>query len=111
MASLTEQKKAQLAKKRNNLMDLVFDAKMKRANEVRVIKDFVSVVTFLDHEDDLPVLDKSAVKKQVIGQSKVQPKEMVLPVVKQAVESSALAEVEEKTVEVIGSDYWDKKYK
>jgi hypothetical protein len=118
MASLRQQKKAQLVKNRNNLMDMVFDAKMKRANEVRVIKEFASVVTFLDHEDDLPVLDKPTVKKQVVAKTKTQSKEMVPPVVKKVVEkrlqstvaNSAVIKAEEEVVEVVSSGYWDKKF-
>lgn len=119
MASIKQQKKAALAKSRERLMDLVFDAKMKRANEVRVIKDFASVVTFLDHEDDLPVMDKPIANKQVDVQTKAQPTDVVPPTVKTVVEkrtqivakSSSQPTVDEKAVEEVGSDYWERKYK
>ncbi|MFT6067495.1 MAG: hypothetical protein ACJAWD_000776, partial [Methylophilaceae bacterium] len=39
--------RAVLAKNRNQLMDLMFSSKLKRANEVKVYKEFASVVTFI----------------------------------------------------------------
>lgn len=48
-----------LAKNRNQLMDLMFSSKMKRANEVKVYKEFSSVIDFIDREsNELILLDE-----------------------------------------------------
>lgn len=120
MASF-KQKKAQLAKNRDHLMDLVSNAKLNRANEVKVYKDFASVVTFLDKEDEgeaswldsVPVLTKKVVnekpdsiKTNIASAKNVNIKQQNQP----EIEPLVLILEEEETAEMVSSGYWDKKF-
>jgi len=44
--------RAVLAKNRNQMIDLMFSLRLKRVNEVKVYKEFASVVTFIYREND-----------------------------------------------------------
>ncbi len=99
-----------LSRKRDALIGQIMDAQLKLATQVKVIKEFSSVVTFLDEEIDplvfgevveQPVIVKPPKMKPTIAQTpKVQPK----PMPEEKVEEPELVTNGD------GSDYWERRY-
>ena len=119
--------RAVLAKNRNQLMDLVFSSKLKRANEVKVYKEFASVVTFIDRENDdqalmgIPILTDKVVE----GNAKGKPSKATSSSIGNEVGSSEMGRNQanngqdnsQGAVELDGepdekekSNYWDRRY-
>lgn len=110
MAQTRKEKLAALAIKRNQFMETVFEAKMKRANEVKEYKEFSSVVTFID-EDEAVMLETSFDDLQAQQTTPTQqPKADAADLLQDFENAFSAFDEEENDADTNTSDFWDKRY-
>jgi hypothetical protein len=110
--------RAVLAKNRNQLMDLMFSSKLKRANEVKVYKEFTSVVTFIDRKNNEQALMGARIlTDKVVDESvKDKPSKTTSSPVGNEVGSNEMnssqvaIELDNDPDEKGKSNYWDRRY-
>ncbi|MDE0925746.1 MAG: hypothetical protein OR997_01445 [Methylophilaceae bacterium] len=110
--------RAVLAKNRNQLIDLMFSSKLKRANEVKVYKEFASVVTFVDRKNNEQALMGTLILTDKVLDESVKDKPSKttsLPIgnedgSNEINSSQVTVELDDEPDEKWKSNYWDKVY-
>ena len=118
MMQKEKNRRAVLAKNRNQLMDLMFSSKLKRANEVKVYKEFASVVTFVDRKNNEQALMGTLIlTDKVLDESvKDKPSKTTSSPVGNEVGSNEMnssqvtVELDDEPDDKWKSNYWDRRY-
>ncbi|MFT7228930.1 MAG: hypothetical protein ACI8PW_001520 [Methylophilaceae bacterium] len=113
-----EEQSCSASENRNQLMDLMFSSKLKHANEVKVYKEFASVVTFIERKNNEqaligpPILTDKVVDESV----KDKPSKTTSLPIGNEVDSNEMnssqvtVELDDEPDGKWKSNYWDRRY-